>query len=178
MADNDPFLLLKSLSELYAGKAKQLPAEQEISEIQTVVCFSLLGQNLAIALEELAELLELQVCTRLPRVKRWVRGVANVRGQLLPVMDFAEFLGGRLSTPPKLQRILVIGLGGINVGLIVDQIYGMRRMKVDDYRKSFSNVPKVLSPYVEGGFKTDEEPWLLIRPVRLLQDRQFLQVAA
>ncbi len=178
MTDTDPFLLLKSLSRLYSGKAKQLPAEKEISETQTVVCFSLLGENLAIALEELAELLELPNCTRLPRVKRWVRGVANVRGRLLPVMDFAEFLGGRLRTAPKLQRILVVELGNMYVGLTVDQVHGMRRMKVDDYRKSISKVPKILSPYVEGGFKTEQEDWMLIRPVKLLQDKQFLQVAA
>lgn len=178
MSDADPFKLLASLANLYSGKAKQLPAEKEISETQTVVCFSLLGENLAIALEELAELLELQNCTRLPRVKRWVKGVANVRGRLLPVMDFAEFLGGRLNTAPKLQRIIVLELGNVYVGLTVDQVYGMRRMNVDDYRKSFSDIPEVLEPYIEGGFKTDGEQWFLVRPVRLLKDKKFVQVAA
>lgn len=178
MVETDPFLLLKSLSDLYAGKAKQLPAEKEISETQTVVCFSLMGENLAIALEELAELLEVQNCTRLPRVKRWVKGVANVRGRLLPVMDLADFLGGRLQTAPKLQRVIVVEFGNVYVGLTVDRVYGMRRMKVEDYRKNFSDVPKEMAPYVEGGFKDGDEHWLLMRPARLLQDKQFLQVAA
>lgn len=179
MTDSDPFLLLKSIAERYAGKAKALPAGKEVSEVRTLVCFSLLGQNLAIALEEMAELLELQNCTRLPRVKRWVRGVANVRGRLLPVMDFADFLGGRLRTAPKLQRVLVLERGQMYVGLVVDQVYGMRRMNVDTYRKSIDDkVPEALAPFIEGGFDTGEEKWLLVRPVKILQDRQFLQVAA
>lgn len=172
------FNILAGLFRRYSDNAKGLPAQTDIVPTRTVVCFSLLGANLAVGLEEISELLELPSCTHLPRVKSWVRGVANVRGRLLPVINFAEFLGGGLKMPPKSQRVLVIDALGIFVGLIVDQVQGMRHFKVDTYRRELGEVPEVLAPYIEGSFIHEGEEWMLFRPSQLLQDHCFMEVAA
>lgn len=175
---NTAFAKFLELSLGFAGKAKPLPVPGEEVVTQGFICFSVLKQGFVVAVEELAEVLELPACTRLPRVKKWVRGVANVRGRLLPVVDFAEFLDGRLTTSNKQQRILVLESGNVYVGLLVDQVFGMRHLRMDRYTQSASDVPEVLLPYLDGAFIQDGRRWLLMRPPKLIADPIFMDVAA
>lgn len=176
---NQAFDALSSLSDKYANTARWLPEQEDIAPTRKVVCFSLMGVNLAMALEELTEILELPPCTRLPRVKPWVWGVANLRGRLLPVINFAEFLGGRLTSSRKLHRVLVVDLRGVFVGLVVDQVYGMRNLQVDRFeREPGGGIPQMFAPYAEGGFCQQDDTWILLRPGKLQGDPRFMEVAA
>jgi twitching motility protein PilI len=171
------FNALLSLSRQFTETGRGLPAQEDIVPTRKVACFSLLGLHLVMALEELTEIIELPPCTRLPRVNTWVLGVANLRGRLLPVINFAEFLGGALSAPPKAQRVLVIDMMGIFIGLVVDRVYDMRHFGIDTFRQQLEGVPEVLSPYAEGGFVQADKTWVLLRPGQLLSDQCFMEVA-
>lgn len=101
-----------------------LPAQKKIIETRKLIGFSLLDEQYVIPLEEINEVLEVPDCTKLPRVKSWVRGVSNVRGRLLPIIDFADFLGAKLVGSTRERRLLVFEVAGAYVGIIVDQVYG------------------------------------------------------
>ena len=175
---SEAFQTLLALSRRYGENIRGLPAQVDVAPTRAVVCFSLLGVNLAVALDEVAELLELPHTTRLPRVKSWIKGVANVRGRLLPVVNFAEFLGGGVTTPPKQQRVVVLEMHDVFVGLVVDRVYAMRHFRLDNYSQAVQGAPEVLSPYLGGSFHHEDEDWLLFRPSLLIQDPQFMAVAA
>jgi twitching motility protein PilI len=155
-----------------------LPAQVDVNPTKTVVCFNLFGAPMAVLLEEVREVLEVPVCTRLPRVQRWVKGVANVHGNLIPIVDFANFLGGRLQAAPKYQRVMIVEFGGISAGLIVDQVLGMKHFRVDTFSENREMVVPEITPYVPGTFFHDDEHWALFRPEALFRDEGFLNVAA
>lgn len=181
MNDNTANIAYRQLAELsrrYVHQSSNLPAQVSTTPTRTVVCFHVLGCPVAILLEEINELFEVPHCTRLPRVKPWVRGVANVRGKLTPVIDFASFLGGRLQAPPKRQRVLLVERDGIAAGLIVDDVVGMRHLRVDSYTDRRDVVPPSLARFVPGAFFGDGEFWALFRPEALFGFEEFLEVAA
>lgn len=172
------FTALQALSQRFVEQGKGLPAQEDIVPTRLMVCFSLLGFNLAVALEEICELLVLPHTTQLPRVKPWVKGVANLHGRLLPVICFAGFLGGRAKTPPQQQRVIVLDFDDVYVGLSVDSVHGMRHFKVNTYNDNVEGMPEVLAPYTEGCFEHEGQRWLLFQPARLVEDASFLDVAA
>ena len=58
------------------------------------------GETFLIAREETREVLGFPaVITRIPGAKSWVKGLANVRGSLLPMLDLKQFLGSGATTP-------------------------------------------------------------------------------
>lgn len=177
-SNNDSYRALAALSESFRQRSRELPAQIDPTPTRTVVCFRILGAGVAILLEEMNEILEVPHCTRLPRVKPWVRGVANVRGKLTPIIDFAGFLGGRLTAPPKRQRVLLIERDDVVAGLIVDEVLGMKHFRVDGYSEDRSDIAPPLSPYVPGTFFSNGERWALFRPDALLDNSHFLEVAA
>jgi len=176
--DTQIYTRLAEFAEAFRRASRELPARTDVTPTRTVVCFRLLGCGVAVLLEEVNELLEVPHCTRLPRVKPWVRGVANVRGRLMPIIDFAGFLGGRLSAPPKRQRVMLVEREGIAAGLIIDEVVGMKHFRVDAYDDHREDIPPPLSPFVPGTFLSEGERWALLRPDALFGGNDFLDVAA
>lgn len=116
---------------------------------------------------EIAEILHEPRFTLLPGVKPWVRGVANLRGQLLPIMDLCGFFGVELSTLRKQRRVLVLEYDDIFVGLQVDEVLGMQHFAQTDLDTQPSVSPAYLSrlmykgaspPAMTGGYSA-RLPW-------------------
>src|SRR5690606_11534733 len=162
----------------YGARSRSLPAQIDVTPTSTVVCFHLLGRPVAILLDVMNALFEVPHCTRLPRVKPWVRGVANARGKLTRIIDFPSLLGVRLQTAPTRQRVLLIERDGIAAGLIVDDVVGMKHFRVDAYSERRDVVPPRLARFVPGTFLNDGEYWALFRPEALFGHGDFLDVAA
>src|SRR5690606_18086262 len=175
---NQAYTRLAALAEDFRQRSRELPAQLDLTPTRTVVCFRILGTGVAVLLEEMNELFEVPHCTRLPRVKPWVKGVANVRGKLTPIIDFAGFLGSRLTAAPKRQRVLLVERDEIAAGLIVDEVVGMKHFRVDAYSEDRDAIPPPLSPFVPGTFLSDGERWVLFRPDALFSNNEFLEVAA
>ena len=73
--------------------ASDLPSPVEIKEEWLGVGFRMGGKNFVTSLVEVAEILYFPSISKVPGTKPWVCGVANVRGNLLPVLDLQGFLG-------------------------------------------------------------------------------------
>ena len=175
----DGYALLVEMSRRYGEKGLPLPAQREVIPTRTVLCFHLLNAPVAVILEEVSELFEVPHCTRLPRAKPWVKGVANVRGKLTTIVDFAAFLGGKLCAAPKRQRVIMVERDGVSAGLIVDDVAGMKHFRVDAYSESRRDkIPVPLAPFVSGTFFSEGECWSLFRPEALLMSSDFQAVAA
>lgn len=146
----DVFATISDVVKRFGQSVYGLPAQEKITETQKLIGFSLFSERYVIPLEEISEVLEVPDCTKLPRVKSWVRGVANVRGRLLPIIDFADFLGGKLASSARERRVLVFEQAGAYVGIIVDRVYGMQALPADSYETVTSTGP--LSEFVDGKF--------------------------
>ena len=72
--------------------------------------------------------------TRVPGAKPWLRGIANLRGQLLTIVDLKSFLGAGGAAADRQTRILVVASRDVPTGLVVDEVVGFRRFAASDYR--------------------------------------------
>jgi purine-binding chemotaxis protein CheW len=77
-------------------------------------------ERYALPVEQVLELSGPADVTPLPGSRRALRGVWNVRGRILPVVDLAELLGVEPSGRP--QRLLVVEDGGRRAGLAIDEL--------------------------------------------------------
>ena len=169
------FAALSSLVKRFGSSSQGLPAQQEIIETEKLISFSLLDREYLITLSEVNEVLVVPKCTKLPRVKNWVVGVANVRGRLLPVIDFAEFLGRKLTGPARGRRVLVFEVASNYLGLIVDQVHGIRALPLDSYQPASEKGP--LGSFIDGKFVDGAHSIELFRPQRLIENDQFMRVS-
>lgn len=173
-APPEPFALLLELARAFARSATPLPARTGYAPVATMIAFRLAGCDALVDLECLSEILPVRGLTRLPRVQPWMRGIANVRGKLLPVVDGAEFLGQGSTASSKHQRILVMASEDFSAGLIVERVDGLRHFTHDSFRDRQTLEPGPLDRFVAGGLVDANQRILpLFDHARLFQDPGF-----
>jgi twitching motility protein PilI len=112
--------------------------------------------------------------TRVPGAKPWLRGIANLRGQLLTVVDLKSFLGAGSATSERQARVLVVASRDVPTGLIVDEVVGFRRFGANEYRDEAPAGVIRCEHYVEGCYRRGSEVWPRFSLPKLLGDEQFL----
>ncbi|MGS2717907.1 chemotaxis protein CheW [Eionea flava] len=172
------FEVLQSLAAKSMGAAQQLPAQSDVVEQWRGVGFSLLGFDFVVPMEQLVEMLEVPTYTRLPGVKPWVKGVANIRGRLLPLFDLAAFFSGTLTGNKKQQRLLVLDKQNVYAGLWVDAVHGMQYFPAHMRSAVLpSHLPDKITQFTDGCFDVDGRQWMVFHPLALTQEPSFLDVA-
>jgi twitching motility protein PilI len=114
---------------------------------------------------------------RVPGAKSWLRGIANVRGQLITVVDLKAFLGGGISMTDRRSRVLVVSSRDVPTGLLVDEVLGFRRFNSTDYRTDAISPMIRCEPYIDGSYRRGSEAWPYFRLPKLLTDDLFLNAA-
>lgn len=112
--------------------------------------------------------------TRVPGAKSWLRGIANLRGQLLTIVDLKAFLGGGSTTGERHARVLVVASREVPTGLVVDEVIGFRRFAPDDFREELPAAVIRCEHYLEGCYRRGSEVWPRFSFSKLLGDEQFL----
>ena len=89
-----PFELLRELERRSRVAITGSPADDVSTEEWVGIGLRLGNERFVVAREEVREVLMLpSTLTRVPGAKPWIRGLANVRGHLLPIADLRGFLG-------------------------------------------------------------------------------------
>lgn len=178
LATESPFERLAALEAKCRANAAGLPAQEETREEWTGVLFRLRGRELLAPMGQVTEVVSLPELARVPGVKPWVLGLANMRGNLLPVMDLQGFVYGEASTAdPKTRRLLVIDQKGVYAGLLVDAVLGMKHFWKDEQTEEVPGLDENLRPFVEGAFSRLGECYAVFSPARLAESPAFLDVA-
>ncbi|MGB1110144.1 MAG: chemotaxis protein CheW [Gammaproteobacteria bacterium] len=176
----DPLSILRALENKARAVGIELPRQEEVQGYWAGVVFTVEGAKLSLPTNEMSEILTVPQCTRVPGAKAWVRGVANVRGTLLPILDLREFLKPRGEERQTGQdSALVIDYNGYHVGLVVDEILGMRHVPEEQVSEEPpEGTPSWLAPYVSGHAFQDGETYTIFSIRHLSESAEFLNVAA
>ena len=174
----DPFTLLVDMANRSLARPRGLPAQIEAKPTWTGVGFILAGQLMVAPMREIAELMPVPGWTELPGVKSWVKGVANVRGRLLPVIDTEAFFGARGQNNSRSRRILAVEQGDVFSGLMVSEVVGMLHFPVDTYINKIPVAAAPFASYCLGAYIHDNKTWTVFSPFKLARDSRFLNAAA
>ena len=174
-----PFELLKELEKrsraVGAGSVPEAAAGQE----WVGVAFRMGGETFLVAREETREVLGYPaVVTRIPGAKHWVRGLANIRGQLLPMLDLRQFLGSGATTPGRNTRIVVVNHREVPAGLMVDEVLGFRRFAETEFNAEPPPTVIRCDSYLAGAFRRGGEVWPVLSLKNLVESQSFLQAAS
>jgi twitching motility protein PilI len=172
-----PFQLLLDIAARARTGPEATEAQRRIQPHWSGVGFAVSGHRFVAPLGQVTEIMTVPSLTRLPRVKPWVRGVANVRGRLLPVADLAAFFGGRLSSSPRRLRALVVEAEDIYCGLLVDEVLGLKHFGTEALREPPRELPEHFVAFVEGAYVAADGEWTLFNAGKLVGDARFLDAA-
>ena len=76
--------------------------------------------KLGVVAEDVVEILNNQIITYLPMVPNFIRGIINMRGQMVPILDIRARLG--LPSVEEDSLVVVLNLNDVQLGLLVDGV--------------------------------------------------------
>ncbi len=174
-----PFELMVALERRYGAVSGQSTATAAALDSWPGLTVRLGGQALVIPQSDVREVLGLPAYTRVPRAKNWLLGVANVRGDLLPIVDLHGLLSGSPGALGIESRLLVFNHNEIPAGFLVDKVEGLRRFVPDQQRHELlRQAPAYLVPHLLGGFVREGQSWLVLSLHKVAAYGQFLSAAA
>jgi len=178
ISTTDPFALLREIEA--ACRASNTMGPQQAAENFSEwsgIAFRVGSSSLLAPLDEVVEILGLPKLSRVPHSKSWVRGIANIRGNLLPVVDFYGFLSDKVVSTSEKSRVLVIDHNGIYSGLVVDEIYGLKHFLDSEHTDEEPEVDELLLPYIRAGYRRDGKVWGKFSLCALADTPKFMMAA-
>jgi len=116
--------------------------------------------------------------TRVPGAKRWLLGIANLRGHLLPLVDVKMLLGSGRTSFRRVTRVISVNHRDVPAGLVVDEVLGFRRFNDREYVDKWPETALRCDRFVKGAYHRGSETWPIFGLYDLLESSTFLQAAA
>jgi twitching motility protein PilI len=161
----DILQLLGEIERRSRHNAEGMPQEQKGQQLWEGVLCTIAGIKVIAPLHEVREILNYPpAVTHVPGTKSWVRGIANIRGNLLPIIDLQVFLGGKPVVPGRRSRVLVINHHGL-------------RYFAEDQHADVPVLPNAVQPFTKDAYVLDGEIWPVFSMNTLAENPGF-QVAA
>lgn len=127
-----------------------------------VIVFTLAHEQYGVEVENVKTIERIQPLTRVPRTPPFVKGVINLRGVVVPVID----LRGRFGLPEgdytNDSRIIIVNVGTIEVGLIVDSASDVVDVDSDSIVDPPEVVGGIKAKYLRGVAKIEDDRLLVM----------------
>lgn len=173
-----PFELLLTLEQrardIAAGAREGAAAQEWIG-----VAFRMGGETFLVERDEAREVMGVpSPITRVPGARHWIMGLANVRGQLLPVIDLKQYFGSGETVAGRNTRVIVVNHREIPAGLVVDEVLGFRRFAEREFNAESPPTLIRCEHYLSGSFRRGSEAWPVLSLRSLVESPAFLQGSA
>jgi len=141
------------------------------------VVFRLGQHRLTLGITEIEEILPFPQATPVPGARDWLLGMANVRGNLVTVVDLGWYLYGSRTPVTARTRLILTRLQGRYLGLMVDELFGQRHFDTREVIE-YEVDEQALASLVTHAFAQGDERWGRFRMDRLTSDLNFLDGSA
>lgn len=157
--------------------ARQVPSDRQ-GQGERYVLFTLAGSRYAVPVPAVLEIGRIPTITQVPNVPTWMRGVINLRGEILSVIDFRLFLGLEVEHQGEQDRLLVVKTAGdeITTSLIVDQVMGIVPLSTAPMEPPPASPGDKAAPYLSGVYEHEGQALAVFDLERFLlasEVRQF-----
>ena len=138
--------------------------------------FLLAGEEYGIEILKVQEIIGMMPITRVPRTPRFVRGVINLRGQVIPVVDLRAKFGMETIAPTAETCIIVVRTRGVVMGTVVDKVLEVHDVAGPDLDEVPSFGAAVKTDYLLGVGKAPGKVKLLLDIDKVLSAQEVIEL--
>lgn len=164
------------LREYQLSVAERLRTASAHAALLSKLGFHAAGRNWFVALHQVSEVIPVPAIETVPLTQAWFRGIANVRGNLYGVVDFAAFQGSEPTGAGVERRVILISDKlVVGAGLLVSRMLGLRNP--EQFMRA--ERPAEAAPWV-GGVFTDAAgtAWQELDLPALAKEQRFLEIGS
>jgi purine-binding chemotaxis protein CheW len=152
-----------------------------VEQIQQYLTFVLSGEVFAIGILAIKEIIEYTQLTAVPMTPQYVRGVMNLRGAVVPVLDLSVRFGKAGSPVTKRTCIVIIEISAgeerHDIGLVVDSVNAVLEIPANDIEPAPSLGTRFRTDFIQGMAKVSAKFVILLDVNQVLAAEELLALS-
>jgi len=153
-------------------------ALSEVTGTMQLVSFRLANELYGIEITKVREIILITEITRIPQTPHYVKGLINLRSTVIPVIDLRALFGLPEGEMTDESRIMVLQASGRTIGIVVDAVSEVLRVKQDQIAPPPPTVAKLGREYLTGLVKLDKQLLILLDIDKILSDEESAEVGS
>lgn len=145
--------------------------EEEDTQKGKYLTFSLGSEFYGIEIKYVTEIIGLQPITEVPELPQYIKGIINLRGKIIPVMDVRLRFQKSFREYNDRTCVIVIDIRDVAIGLIVDSVAEVMNIPDEDIA-TVPSVTKGINRYIKGIGKVGAEVKLILDSDKLLTETE------
>ena len=156
-------------------------AEQAQDDEGQYLTFTLGKEMFAIGILNIKEILEFGSLTSVPMMPEFIRGVINLRGAVVPVVDLAARFGGQPTEETKRTCIVIIEVttedGRQDIGVVVDAVSEVLEIPDSEIEPAPSFGAKIRADFIQGMGKVNGKFVIILAVDKVLSIDELAMVS-
>ncbi len=174
----DAFETLAEYERRSLAHVAGLPEQLQAAGLWRGIGFRIGQRRLVSSYESVAEILTVPQITAVPGSHPWMLGVANVRSNLLPVVDLKQFLEGARSVLHEgHQKVMVLRQPGGDVAVTIDELYGQRSFMDEQQVEPEGLIDGRYASFIDRAYRVADDVWGVFSLDRLVRTPEFRHAA-
>ncbi len=150
--------------------------DDQVESLQ-FVSFQLAGEEYGVPITQVQEIIRYESLTRVPQSSRFVRGVLNLRGRVMPVIDLRRKFNLPGIDTDRSTRIIVVDVEGSSVGMVVDRVSQVIDVDPREVEPAPELGARVNTDYIRGMGKMEDRLVILLDIDRVLTASEMAEVS-
>ena len=155
------------------GQAVKVMSDRE----EKYLTFVMAGEEYGIGILKIKEIIGMMAITTVPQTPEFVKGVINLRGKVIPVMDLRLRFGMEAIDYTERTCIIVVEIEGtagtVQIGIVVDSVSEVLNIKGEDIEETPTFGTKLRTDYILGMAKMEGGVKILLDIDQVLSDQEI-----
>ncbi len=143
-----------------------------------LVVFELANEFYGINIAVVESIIKMQAITQLPQTPAYLKGVTNLRGTVLPVIDLRNRFGLDAQKDTRQTRIIIVTMGNIKVGMMVDGVSEVLRISDESVEPLPPMINSVNSVFLKGIARLEDRLIILLEVEKVLDLNEQISLEA
>ena len=170
----DEMVNIEKLDTIESATVEEEVDQTDTADEEQMVVFKLADEQYGVRITQVQEINRLSRITRVPRAPKFVEGVVNLRGEVIPVIDLRQRFEMEAQEYTEFTRIIVSDIHNKKIGIIVDEVLEVLRVS----QNQLETAPEVLQDdqvarFMEGIANLPERMILMLNLENILIEREW-----
>jgi len=146
-------------------------------ELNQLISFIVGEEEYGLDILRVKEVIRIREITRLPRAPSFVKGIINLRGDIIPIIDLRDKFGLERQDYTAMTRVIVVDVDSRLIGMVVDAASQVVRIPADQIEPPPPIVGGLSVEFIKGVGKLDERLVVLLNIARILSTQEKVELA-
>ena len=147
-----------------------------LSSERQLILFTLGKGSYGIPIEHVFEIKKMEEITVVPKAPKFIEGVINMRGNVIPVIDLRKRFGMEKVEITKRTKIIIVEIGKRQFGVVVDAVAEVVTLAADQIEPSLPTVSGLKAEFINAIGKLNDKLIIILEISKILQSTEDIKV--